>query len=74
MCLGYPGMIEKLNMYEAVVDVAGTKREISTMFLGDTVAVGDWVVVHAGFAISKMDPQEAQETLKYLLETTSEPE
>lgn len=74
MCLGYPALIEKLNLYEAVVDVAGTKRDITTIFLGDTVGVGDWVMVHAGFAISKMDATEAQETLKFLLETTSEPE
>lgn len=74
MCLGYPALIEKLNLYEAVVDVAGTKRDISTIFLGDTVGVGDWVMVHAGFAMSKMDPEEARETLKFLLETTSEPE
>lgn len=74
MCLGYPALIEKLNLYEAVVDVAGTKRDISTIFLGDTVGEGDWVMVHAGFAISKMDATEAQEALKYLLEVTSEPE
>ena len=53
MCLGFPGLIEKLDMHVATVDVAGTKREISTIFLGNDVKVGDWVVVHAGFAISK---------------------
>ena len=44
MCLGFPGLIEKLDMHVATVDVAGTKREISTIFLGDDVKVGDWVV------------------------------
>lgn len=74
MCLGYPALLEKINDFDAVVDVAGTKRDISVMFLGDTVKVGDWVMVHAGFAMSKMDSEEAKETLKDLLETTREPE
>lgn len=72
MCLGFPGLIEKIDMNLAVVDVAGTKREVSTIMLGDEVGVGDWVMVHAGFAMTKMDPKEAQETLKFLLEYTDE--
>lgn len=74
MCLGYPALLEKINDFDAVVDVAGTKRDISVMFLGDTVKVGDWVMVHAGFAMAKMDAEEAKATLKDLLETTGEPE
>lgn len=72
MCLGFPGLIEELNDYIAIVDVAGTKREISTIFLGDEAKVGDWVVVHAGFAISKIDEKEAKETLEFLLDYTDE--
>lgn len=72
MCLGFPGLIEKIDMNLAVVDVAGTKREVSTIMLGDEVGVGDWVMVHAGFAMTKMDPKEAQETLKFLLEYADE--
>ncbi len=72
MCLGFPGLIEELNDYVAIVDVAGTKREISTIFLGDEAKVGDWVVVHAGFAISKIDEKEAKETLEFLLDYTDE--
>ncbi len=72
MCLGFPGLIEKLDMFVATVDVAGTKREISTIFLGEDVKVGDWVVVHAGFAISKIDEKEAKETLDFLLDYTDE--
>ncbi len=72
MCLGFPALIEELNEYVATVDVAGTKREISTIFLGDEAKVGDWVVVHAGFAISKIDEKEAKETLEFLLDYTDE--
>ena len=72
MCLGFPGLIEELNDCVAIVDVACTKREISTIFLGDEAKVGDWVVVHAGFAISKIDEKEAKETLEFLLDYTDE--
>lgn len=72
MCLGFPGLIERLELYDATVDVGGTKRQVSTIFLGDTVGVGDWVMVHAGFAMAKMDEDEAKETLKFLLEVTSD--
>ncbi len=72
MCLGYPAIIETLDDCAAVVDMAGTKREVSTIFLGDTVSVGDWVMVHAGYAMAKMDEQEAKETLQFLLEQVDE--
>lgn len=74
MCLGFPGLIEKLDMHVATIDVAGTKREISTIMLGDDVKVGDWVMVHAGFAMSKMDPEEAKDKLQFLLEWADEDE
>ncbi len=72
MCLGYPALIEKLDDCAAVVDMAGTKREVSTIFLGDTVSVGDWVMVHAGYAMAKMDEKEAKETIAFLLEQVEE--
>lgn len=72
MCLGFPGLIERLDLHDATVDVGGTKRQVSTIFLGDTVSVGDWVMVHAGFAMAKMDENEAKEALKFLLEVTSD--
>ena len=72
MCLGLPGLIEKLDEFIATVDVAGTKREISTIFLNGQAKVGDWVVVHAGFAISIIDEKEAKETLEFLMDYTDE--
>lgn len=68
MCLGFPGKIIEMDELTAIVDIAGTKREVSLVMLPDEVSVGDYVMVHVGFAIAKMDEKEAEETLKTLLE------
>ncbi|BAI81187.1 hydrogenase expression/formation protein HupF/HypC [Deferribacter desulfuricans SSM1] len=72
MCLGLPGKVVELKEFSAVVDIAGTKREVSTMMLAEDIEVGDYVMVHVGFAIAKMDPKEAEETLKTILEFVDE--
>lgn len=72
MCLGFPGKIIELDEFAATVDIGGTKREVSVMILPDEVSVGDWVMVHAGMAIAKMDPEEAQKTLQVLREFADE--
>jgi hydrogenase expression/formation protein HypC len=51
----------------ATVEVGGARREISVMLL-EEVREGDWVILHAGFAISKLSPEEAERTLQYLRE------
>ena len=51
----------------ATIDVGGVTRSVSLMLLAD-VEVGDYVIVHAGFAIHKVDPREAQESLKLFRE------
>jgi hydrogenase expression/formation protein HypC len=51
----------------ATVEVGGARREISVMLL-EEVREGDWVILHAGFAISKLSPEEAETTLRYLRE------
>lgn len=63
MCLGIPGRIVETDGLMARVDVGGTKKEASLMLL-DGVAVGDYVIVHAGFAIQKVDEEEAEESLR----------
>lgn len=68
MCLGFPGKILELGDMVATVDIGGTKREVTTMILPDEVEIGDWVMVHAGSAIAKMDPDEAIKTLQVLRE------
>lgn len=76
MCLGIPGQIvvikDEIN-HIATVNVAGVKRDINITCVVDDChtpadCVGDWVLVHVGFAMSRIDPQEAQETLKLLEE------
>jgi len=64
MCLAVPGKIIKIDKEkkQAVIDYgSGTKRKANISFL--TVSVNDYVLVHAGFAIQKVDSKEAQETL-----------
>lgn len=63
MCLGIPGKIVSINDLTATVDVAGTKKDASLMLV-DGVDVGDYVIVHAGFAIQKVNEAEAAETLR----------
>jgi hydrogenase expression/formation protein HypC len=51
-----------------VAEVDGVRREASLMMLDEDVALGDFVIVHAGFAISKLDEVEARETLRLMRE------
>ena len=62
MCLGIPAQVMELAESVAVVEVGGVRREVSVELLDDVTA-GDWVIIHAGFAISVMDENEARETL-----------
>lgn len=72
MCLGVPGKIVKiednaLGMRMGVVDFGGTKREACLAYLDD-VREGDWVLVHIGFAISKIDEEKAKDAFDTLKE------
>lgn len=67
MCLAIPSKIIELHDQMGVIDVAGVRRETSLLLLEDP-RVGDWVIVHAGFAIQKIDEKTAQESLRYLRE------
>ena len=67
MCLAVPGQIVELRENEAVVDFQGNRIEISTVLTPD-VQQGDWVLVHAGFALTSVPEDEARETWSYLEE------
>jgi hydrogenase expression/formation protein HypC len=62
MCLAIPGKVLSIQDRSGEVDFGGVIRKVNLSMV-DT-AVGEWVVVHAGFAIQTMDEEEAQETLK----------
>ena len=65
MCLAIPSkVVELLEGNQAIVDTMGTKRIVSLELLQDSVSVGDYVLVHVGFAISKLSEEEALESLK----------
>lgn len=62
MCLAIPGKIVSINKQQAVVDFDGVQKKINLALV--EAKKGDYVIVHAGFAIGKLDEDEAQETLK----------
>ena len=66
MCLGIPMQVKSIDGTDIVAEIDGVKREASLMILDDEVKVGDFVIVHAGFAISKLDEKEALETLELM--------
>ena len=76
MCLGIPGQIVEITDFEnklGKVDVAGVKRQVNLVCVIDAEhpiesCVGDWVLVHVGFAMSRIDEDEAAKTLALLTE------
>ncbi len=72
MCLGFPGKIVSMDEFSAIVDIGGTKKEVSLMILPDEVEIGDYVMVHVGFAVAKMDPVEAEKTLQTIMELAND--
>ncbi len=64
MCLAVPSKIIEIDGPMATVDVMGLKKQVSLMLLPEEPKIGEYVLVHAGFAINKMEPAEAEEALK----------
>lgn len=72
MCLGIPGqiieLVDEANQL-ARVEVSGVRRNVSVALVShEGIAPGDWILIHVGFAMSKIDEHEAHETLKLLRE------
>lgn len=68
MCLAIPACVEQLVAGDsAIVNLGGVRKEVS-LALVDDVAVGDYVIVHVGFALQKLDPEEAAQTLALFAE------
>jgi hydrogenase expression/formation protein HypC len=68
MCLAIPSEIVEIREKMATVDVSGIRREVSLLLLPEEASVGDFVLVHAGFAIHKIDREAAEEALKLINE------
>jgi hydrogenase expression/formation protein HypC len=72
MCLGIPGEVVTLDAERpgmATVNVGGARRQINVMLLEEEgVAPGDWVLIHVGFALARIDEEEARLTLSHLEE------
>ncbi len=74
MCLAIPGQVVEMvdpTKHVAKVEVGGVRRNVNVGLLHDTedqVDVGDWVLIHVGFALSKVDEEEAARTLRMLEE------
>jgi len=62
MCLGIPMRIKKIEKDFAVAETDGLERKVNIEFLGD-VKLGEYVIIHAGFAIEKVNEKKAKETL-----------
>jgi hydrogenase expression/formation protein HypC len=67
MCLAVPMQVKTIENEVAMCEIDGVQRQASLMMLDD-VKIGDYVLIHAGFAIEKIDDDEAQLTLKALRE------
>ncbi len=69
MCLSIPSKIESINGNKAIASVGGTECEVSLQLIEDMdIKVGDYVLVHTGFAIQKISEEDARETFKILEE------
>ncbi len=78
MCLGIPGQITEITDIQnqlAIVNFNGVKRQVNIACIIDDAhpiesCIGDWVLVHVGFALNRLDEAEAAETLRMLAEIT----
>ncbi len=72
MCLGIPGRIVEVHddhgLSMGIVDFGGVRREVCLAYVADEIELGDYAIVHVGFAISKVDEDEAKRTFEVLKE------
>jgi hydrogenase expression/formation protein HypC len=72
MCLAIPARLVEINGDDGIVDMGGVRKEIS-LALVDDVVVGDYVILHVGYALNKLDPDEAERTLALFAEMAASP-
>ena len=75
MCLAVPTQIIKLlDNQMALTSLAGVEKKISLALLREEVCVGDYIIVHVGYALNKLDEEDAKKTLTYFSELLNEEE
>ncbi len=67
MCLALPCKVVAIDGDNATIDVSGMKKDISLALIDD-IAIGDFVIVHVGYALTRLDPEEAEKTLALFAE------
>jgi hydrogenase expression/formation protein HypC len=68
MCLAIPARVVEIDQNDqAIVDLGGVRKEVSLALLDD-VAIGDYVIIHVGYALTRLDPEEAAKTLALMAE------
>lgn len=68
MCLAIPArVVEIKDNDQAIVDLGGVRKDVSLALVED-VAVGDYVIIHVGYALTRLDPEEAEKTLALMAE------
>lgn len=65
MCLGAPGQVVEVDGNAALVDFWGVRRKVALDIVDEEVSVGDYVLVHVGFAIRRIAPEDLAETLAF---------
>jgi hydrogenase expression/formation protein HypC len=68
MCLAVPSKVVKIDNMVATVDVYGARRDVSLLLMPEEVLIGDYVLVHAGFAIQKVEKRYAEDALNLIRE------
>ena len=63
MCLGIPGRVIQVEPLTALVDIWGVKKRVRLEIVDEVVKPGDYVLIHVGFAIRRIPPEQVQETL-----------
>lgn len=68
MCLGTPARVVAVGDLVGTVEVRGERRDVGMALLDEPVEVGDWVIVHLGFAMRRIAPEDVEETLAVFAE------
>ena len=68
MCLGIPARVEEIRGQSGTVSLGNVRIEVNLSLLANGLAIGDYVLVHAGFAIVRFDEREARETISLIKE------